>query len=118
MPLAAEVWTTKIRTCAAVLKCMLIQLGSLRSSIALLPGLMGPRAKTEEKNPQKQQASLAASVRCRTHGPPSGCSTRDCYRDGEKEREREKERRAVQCVSEEKRGREGRGEQGAGDRSA
>lgn len=49
MPLAAEVWTTKIRTCAVVVKCMLIQLGSLRSSIAILLGLMGPRAKAEKK---------------------------------------------------------------------
>lgn len=98
MPLADEVWTNKIRTCAAVLKCMLIQLGSLRSSIALLPGLMGPRANTEKKNPQKQQALLAASVRRRTHGPPSGCSTRDCYRDGEKERERRRGERCSVCL--------------------
>jgi len=101
MPLTAEVWTTEIRMCAAALKCMLIQLSSLQSSIALLPGLTGQRAKTEEKkkkHPQKQQALLAASVRCKTRGPLSGCSTRDCYRERERERGGEGEESGAVCV--------------------
>lgn len=32
------------------------------------------------------------------HGPPSGCSTRDCYRDGEKERERRRGERCSVCL--------------------
>lgn len=116
MPLAAEVWTDKIRTCAAVLKCMLIQLGSLRSSIALFLGLMGPRAKTEKKPTE------TTSVACRKREVQDARSSfwmlNQRLLQRWREREREKERRAVQCVSEEKREREGRGEQGAGDRSA
>lgn len=53
---------SKIRMCAAVVKCMLIQLGSSRSLIALLPGLMGPRAKAKKKKP-----SETTSIACRKH---------------------------------------------------
>ncbi|KAL1252842.1 hypothetical protein QQF64_017535 [Cirrhinus molitorella] len=94
MPL--EVWTTKIRTCAAVLKCMLIQLGSSRSLIALLPGLMGPRAKAEKKKP-----SETTSVACRKREVQDARSSfwmlnqRLLQRWREREREGER-RRAVQ----------------------
>lgn len=95
MPLTAEARATEILTCAAVLKRMLIKFGTVARARPLLPtaflsGLTGPESGADQhkkKAPQEQQPSLAASVRSRTRSPSSGCSTRDCYRDGERERE-------------------------------
>ncbi len=93
MPLTAEVWTNKIRTCAAVVICMLIQLGSLRSSIAILLGLMGPRAKAEKKTlrnnkrclPQAQGAGRAVLL---MDAQPETATEMGRERKGEGERRR------------------------------